>query len=110
MLKVVATQLCHHVEDNNLNEVYQSTYKQYHCAETVSIKVQGPVDLYSFIQKSFWINFLCLLRISNKEQPFFCLDQLSITLICVPSYDLSYNVYLFPYWFEIGYFSVTTRI
>ena len=59
VLKDVATQLCHHVEDNNLNEVYQSTYKQYHYAETVSIKVQGPVDLYSFIQKSFWINFLC---------------------------------------------------
>ena len=51
-----------------------------------------------------------MLRISNKEQPFFLLDQLSITLICVPSYDLSYNVYLFPYWFVIGYFSVTTRI
>ena len=41
---------------------------------------------------------------------FFLLDQLSITLICVPSYDRSYNVYLFPYWFVIGYFSVTTRI
>ena len=51
-----------------------------------------------------------LLRISNKEQPFFLLDQLSITLICVPGYDLSYNVYLFPYWLVIGYFSVTTRI
>ena len=41
---------------------------------------------------------------------FFWLDQLSITWICVPSYDRSYNVYLFPYWFVIGYFSVTTRI
>ena len=41
---------------------------------------------------------------------FFLLDQLSITLICVPSYDRSYNVYLFPYWFVIGNFSVTTRI
>ena len=51
-----------------------------------------------------------VLRISNKEQPFFCLEQLSITLICVPSYDLSYNVFLFPYWLVIGYFSVTTRI
>ena len=47
---------------------------------------------------------------TNKRTAFFLLDQLSITLICVPSYDRSYNVYLFPYWFEIGYFSVTTRI
>ena len=37
-----------------------------------------------------------LLRISNKRTAFFLLDQLSITLICVPSYDRSYNVYLFP--------------
>ena len=51
-----------------------------------------------------------LLRISNKRTAFFLLDQLSITLICVPSYDLSYNVFPFPYWFVIGYFSVTTRI
>ena len=41
--------------------------------------------------------------IEQRTAFFFCLDQLSITLICVPSYDLSYNVYLFPYWFEIGY-------
>ena len=38
--KVVATQLYHHVEDNNLNEVYQSAYKQYHSTETALIKVQ----------------------------------------------------------------------
>ena len=57
-----------------------------------------------------WVMILKVLRISNKEQPFFLLDQLSITLICVPSYDLSYNVFLFPYWLVIGYFSVTTRI
>ena len=37
-----------------------------------------------------------VLRISNKRTAFFKLDQLSITLICVPSYDRGYNVYLFP--------------
>ena len=41
--KVVATQLCHHLEDNNLNEVYQSTYKQYHSTETALIKVQDDI-------------------------------------------------------------------
>ena len=34
--------------------------------------------------------------IEQKNSLFFLLDHLSITLICVPSYDLSYNVYLFP--------------
>ena len=40
--------------------------------------------------------FNTVLRISNKRTAFFLLDQFSITLICVPSYDRSYNVYLFP--------------
>ena len=45
-----------------------------------------------------WLHVISLpvLRISNKRTAFFLLDQLSITLICVHSYDLSYNVYLFP--------------
>ena len=34
--KVVAAQTCQHVEDNNLNELYQSAYKQYHITETRS--------------------------------------------------------------------------
>ena len=41
--KVVANQLCHHVEDNSLNEVYQSTCKQYHSTETALIKVQDDI-------------------------------------------------------------------
>ena len=40
--KVVAT-LCHHVEDNNLNEIYQSAYKQYHSTETALINVQDGI-------------------------------------------------------------------
>ena len=32
----------------------------------------------------------------EQKNSLFLLDQLSITLICVPSYDRSYNVYLFP--------------
>ena len=40
--KVVAAQTCQHVEDNNLNELYQSAYKQYHSTET-AIKVQDNI-------------------------------------------------------------------
>ncbi|KAL9958479.1 hypothetical protein ACROYT_G035496 [Oculina patagonica] len=41
--KVVAAQTCQHVEDNNLNELYQSAYKQYHSTETAMIKVQDDI-------------------------------------------------------------------
>lgn len=38
--KVVAAQTCQHVEDNNLNELYQSAYKQYHSTETAMITLK----------------------------------------------------------------------
>ena len=42
--KVVATQLCHHVEDNmQLIWNLQSTYKQYHSTETTLIEVQEDI-------------------------------------------------------------------
>ena len=41
--KVVAAQTCQHVQDNNLNELYQSAYKQYHSTETAMIKVQDDI-------------------------------------------------------------------
>ena len=42
------------------------------------------------------IRKVCVKDIEQKNSLFFLLDQFSITLICVPSYDRSYNVYLFP--------------
>ena len=41
--KVVAAQTGQHVEDNNLNELYQSAYKQCHSTETAMIKVQDDI-------------------------------------------------------------------
>ena len=63
-----------------------------------------------FLQILEYTRFFVSVKDIEQKNSLFLLYQLSITLICVPSYDRSYNVYLFPYWFEIGYFSVTTRI
>lgn len=41
--KVVAVQLCQHIEDNNMDELYQSAYKKYHSTETALIKVQNDI-------------------------------------------------------------------
>ena len=41
--KVVASQICCDVEDNNLNEIYQFAYKQHHSTETALIKVQTDI-------------------------------------------------------------------
>ena len=41
--RLSSAQTCQHVEDNNLNELYQSAYKQYHSTETAMIKVQDDI-------------------------------------------------------------------
>ena len=41
--KVVATQTCMHVDDNNLGELYQSAYKKHHSTETALLKVQDDM-------------------------------------------------------------------
>ena len=41
--KVVATQTCMHVDDNNLGELYQSAYKEHHSTETALLKVQNDI-------------------------------------------------------------------
>ena len=41
--KVVATQTCMHVDDNNLGELYQSAYNKHHSTETALLKVQDDI-------------------------------------------------------------------
>ena len=41
--KVVASQICNHVQDNNLKEVFQFAYKHHHSTETALIKVNNDI-------------------------------------------------------------------
>ncbi len=41
--RVAAAQLTQYMTDNNLHEVYQSAYKQYHSTETALLKIQNDV-------------------------------------------------------------------
>ena len=41
--RVIATQTCMQVDDNNLAELYQSAYKKHHSTETALLKVQDYI-------------------------------------------------------------------
>ena len=56
--KVVASQICNHVQDNNLNEVFQSAYKRHHSTETALTKVHD--DILRFIDNKCSVILLLL--------------------------------------------------
>ena len=56
--KVAAAQTCQHVEDNNLNELNQLAYKQYHSTETAMIKVRD--DILRAINNNSYVILLLL--------------------------------------------------
>ena len=41
--EVAAIQTCMHVDDNNLDELYQSAYKKHHSTETALLKVKDDI-------------------------------------------------------------------
>ena len=56
--KVVASQICNPVQENNLIEVFQSAYKRHHNTETALIKVQD--DILPFIDNKCAVILLLL--------------------------------------------------
>ena len=50
--------ICNHVQDKNLNEVFQSAYKRHHGTETALIKVQD--DILRFIDNKCSVMLLLL--------------------------------------------------
>ena len=46
--KVVARRIEEHLEHNDLNDVYQSTYRRCHSTETALLKVHSDIELRSW--------------------------------------------------------------